>query len=69
MNNSSKIDMLLKKYAESVPANGMHISYLDRAAELSDLFGDVLVMEEEQTPESEEKIEKIAKKIESIVNS
>lgn len=68
MNNSSKINKLLKKYAESIPANGMHIGYLDKAAELSDLYGEVLLQEEEQTPGREEKIEEIEKKIEILVN-
>lgn len=69
MNNSiSRINENLAEFAERVPAKGMHISYLDDATKLMELYGDALsIMEDKRTPEEEAKVEAIAKKIEKIV--
>ena len=64
----SIIDEYLKKYAEKAPAEGMHIGYLSNASELLELYGDALsIMEDEKTPETEEKVRNIAQKIKKIV--
>ena len=69
MNNTIlSINENLAKFAERVPAKGMHLSYLDKATELMELYGDALsIMEDERTPENETKVEAIAKEIEEIV--
>lgn len=68
MNNISRINQKLAEFAERVPAKGMHIGYLDKANELMDLYGDALsLMEGEKNLENEEKVNKIAEKIEEIV--
>ena len=68
MSKISRIDENLKKFAESVPAKGMHISYLDKAVDLMELYGDALsIMNEERTPENVKKVEEIADEIEKIV--
>lgn len=68
MNSISIINQKLAEFAERVPAKGMHISYLDKASELMNLYGDALsIMEEEKNSENEKKIEKIAKRIEDII--
>lgn len=69
MNNYiSSINKNLEKFAMSVPAKGMHVSYLDTATELMELYGDAIsIMEDERTPENEAKVEAIAKEIEEIV--
>lgn len=68
MDSISSIDENLAKFAERIPAKGMHISYLDKASELMDLYGDALsIMEDERTPKNESKLEAIAKEIQEIV--
>ena len=68
MDSISSINENLAKYAEKVPAKGMHVTYLDKASELMELYGDVLsIMEDERTPENEAKVEAIAKEIKEIV--
>lgn len=68
MDNISSINENLAKFAEKVPAKGMHVSYLDKASELMELYGDVLsIMEDERTPENEAKVKDIAEKIKEIV--
>ena len=63
-----EIDLNLAKFAEKIPAKGMHLNYLDKATELMELYGDILsIMEEKRTPENEAKVEALAKEIEKIV--
>lgn len=63
----SDVDNKLAKFAERVPAKGMHINYLDKASELMNLYGEMLsIVDDEQTPENEKKVIEIAKKIEEI---
>lgn len=66
-----KIEMIndnLAKFAEKVPAKGMHISYLNKAVQIMDLYGDALcIMEDERTAEREADIAKISDKIDEIV--
>lgn len=69
MNIISSMNNKLAEFAEKVPDKGMHISYLDKASELMELYGDVLsIMEDERTPENEAKVEEIAKEIVEIVD-
>ena len=62
------INKNLKCFANRVPANGMYLSYLDKACELMDLYGDALsIMEDEKTSANVEKVEGIAEEIERTV--
>lgn len=68
MSNFSDIDKKLAEFAEGVPANGMHISYLLKASELMNLYGEVLsIMEDEETLQNQGKVEKIFKKMEKML--
>jgi hypothetical protein len=54
-------------FAESVPDKGMHLSYLQKAAELLKLYGEAsAIMEEERNPENMSKLEAIIKAIDEI---
>lgn len=58
----------LARFAKRIPADGMHISYLDKACELMDLYGEALsIMEDDRTIENEERVEEIAMEIREIV--
>ena len=62
------INELLEKYATRVPAKGMHISYLDKACRIMELYGEILsVMEEERTSENRNIVLRLAEKIREIV--
>lgn len=58
----------LARFAKCIPADGMHISYLDKACELMDLYGEALsIMEDERIIANEERVEEIAREIREIV--
>jgi len=64
----SIIDTYLKKYAETTPADGMHIGYLSKAWEVFELYKKVIaIMEEERTPENVAKVKDLAEKIKKII--
>ena len=68
MDSVEKINEKLAEFADRVPGKGMHIGYLDKASELMELYGEALsIMEDERTPENEEKVKAIAREIEAIV--
>ena len=68
MNYFSLIDQDLKKFAESIPGKGMHISYLNKATKLMELYGEASsIMEEEETPANEALVKKVAEKVEELV--
>lgn len=63
-----KVNDLLAKFSNRVPASGMHISYLDKATELFDIYGEMLsVMDEDRTLENEQRAVDLAIKIRNIV--
>lgn len=68
MDSFSRIDQSLSKFANQTPAEGAHIGYLQKAHEAMDLYGDVLIiMEDDKNPENEAKVEALASKIEEII--
>ena len=65
-----EVDDLLAKFSNSVPVRGMHMSYLDKAGELLDVYGEMLsIMDEDRTQENEQRVVELARKIKSIVDS
>lgn len=63
-----EMDDKLMEFAERIPAKGMHLSYLEKAYELSELYGEAsAIMEEERNPENEAKLEAVAKEIKNLV--
>lgn len=63
-----EINKKMAAFAEKVPAKGMHLSYLDKASEVMNLYGEALsIMDEEQNPEKEAKMKSILKEIEEII--
>ena len=63
------IDQLLERFANKQPAEGMHISYLEKAAYLVSLYEDALLLVEgEKNPDAEAKLKAIAERIEKVVS-
>jgi len=63
-----EVNEKLKEFAQRIPAKGMHMSYLDKASEVMELYADMLaIMEEDQTTENEERFVAIATEIEKII--
>lgn len=70
MNNFNKLEIKLKDFAQQVPEDGMHMSYLNDAAEIMDLYGSILFIMEnkEETPENIKEIEDISGRILNIIS-
>lgn len=67
-NSIREINELLEKFANCVPAEGMHIGYLYKAQKLMELYGEVLlVLEDEEPPENMNKVNRLRDKIKEIV--
>ena len=68
MKSFTTINEKLAKFAERVPAKGMHLSYLGKASRVMELYGEALsIMEDEKTPDNEAKVEAISEEIDKIV--
>lgn len=70
MNNFDKLEIKLQDFAQQVPEDGMHMSYLNDAAEIMDLYGSILFIMEnkEETPENIKEIEDISGRILNIIS-
>ncbi len=70
VNSIMETNKLLEEYANSIPAKGMHIGYLDKVSEIMDLYGEVLdIMKEEQSPENMNKVIRLRDGIRRICRS
>ena len=68
MEDMLSIDEKLARFAESIPAKGMHTMYLSKAVELYDLWGKALMIaEEDETPEGWKQLDSIAKEMDEII--